>query len=380
MGETAAPRLPLRPRQPGPRHGRRPIRCATRSCAAGARRRWWRSASALTAARMYPTLKYALGHGKACSKVDGRRRRRAGRAPGRWRRRLAAMDAALTDAFEANRPRLTRLAYRMLGSVAEAEDVVQDAWLRWTAGRERRRRRPGRLAGAGHHPPVHRPPARGQGRARGLSRALAARAADRAAGRGSGRAGRGRLGGLPAGAGAAVAAGAGGLPAARRVRRGLRATSPRRWTAPRPPCASSPAAPANTSATRGRASRSARPRRSGSPRPSWPRPRRPTSAALSAAAGRGRRPGLRRRRQAQGGAARPGRARRHHPALCRACLAPWRPRAWRPDRGAHQRLSRLRAQPWRTVRRPSPSSRARTAGSPPSTWSATRRSWPTCQA
>ena len=34
-------------------------------------------------------------------------------------------------AFEAERPRLTRLAYRMLGSLAEAEDVVQDAWLRW---------------------------------------------------------------------------------------------------------------------------------------------------------------------------------------------------------------------------------------------------------
>jgi len=41
------------------------------------------------------------------------------------------MDAALIDAFEANRPRLKRLAYRMLGSVAEAEDAVQDAWLRW---------------------------------------------------------------------------------------------------------------------------------------------------------------------------------------------------------------------------------------------------------
>jgi RNA polymerase sigma-70 factor (ECF subfamily) len=33
--------------------------------------------------------------------------------------------------FEAHRPRLTRLAYRMLGSLAEAEDVAQDAWLRW---------------------------------------------------------------------------------------------------------------------------------------------------------------------------------------------------------------------------------------------------------
>ena len=40
--------------------------------------------------------------------------------------------AADIEAFEAQRPRLTRLAYRMLGSMSEAEDVVQDAWLRWT--------------------------------------------------------------------------------------------------------------------------------------------------------------------------------------------------------------------------------------------------------
>ena len=38
-----------------------------------------------------------------------------------------------TEAFEAQRPRLLRLAYRMLGSLAEAEDIVQDAWLRWRA-------------------------------------------------------------------------------------------------------------------------------------------------------------------------------------------------------------------------------------------------------
>nr|WP_206363629.1 sigma-70 family RNA polymerase sigma factor [Sphingomonas crocodyli] len=34
-------------------------------------------------------------------------------------------------AFEAQRPRLLRLGYRMTGSLAEAEDVVQDAWIRW---------------------------------------------------------------------------------------------------------------------------------------------------------------------------------------------------------------------------------------------------------
>jgi RNA polymerase sigma-70 factor (ECF subfamily) len=36
-------------------------------------------------------------------------------------------------AFEAHRPALIGLAYRMLGSRAEAEDIVQDAYLRWHA-------------------------------------------------------------------------------------------------------------------------------------------------------------------------------------------------------------------------------------------------------
>jgi RNA polymerase sigma-70 factor (ECF subfamily) len=36
----------------------------------------------------------------------------------------------LADAFEAQRDRLRAVAYRMLGSHADAEDVVQDAWLR----------------------------------------------------------------------------------------------------------------------------------------------------------------------------------------------------------------------------------------------------------
>jgi RNA polymerase sigma factor (sigma-70 family) len=33
--------------------------------------------------------------------------------------------------FESVRPRLFGIAYRMVGSAAEAEDIVQDAWLRW---------------------------------------------------------------------------------------------------------------------------------------------------------------------------------------------------------------------------------------------------------
>ncbi|GGS55263.1 hypothetical protein GCM10010270_27130 [Streptomyces violaceus] len=40
-----------------------------------------------------------------------------------------ALDAT-ADAFERLRPRLFGIAYRVLGSVSEAEDVVQDVWVR----------------------------------------------------------------------------------------------------------------------------------------------------------------------------------------------------------------------------------------------------------
>ncbi|MFE8595520.1 sigma-70 family RNA polymerase sigma factor [Archangium violaceum] len=40
-------------------------------------------------------------------------------------------DDSPTSTFDPLRPRLLRIAYRMLGSAAEAEDVVQDAYLRW---------------------------------------------------------------------------------------------------------------------------------------------------------------------------------------------------------------------------------------------------------
>ncbi len=41
-------------------------------------------------------------------------------------------DSAL-DAFEQHRPALFGVAYRMLGSVADAEDVIQDTWLKWSS-------------------------------------------------------------------------------------------------------------------------------------------------------------------------------------------------------------------------------------------------------
>jgi RNA polymerase sigma-70 factor, ECF subfamily len=44
---------------------------------------------------------------------------------------ITGMEADAADSFDPLRPRLIRLAYRMLGSVADAEDVVQDSFIRW---------------------------------------------------------------------------------------------------------------------------------------------------------------------------------------------------------------------------------------------------------
>lgn len=43
---------------------------------------------------------------------------------------IDVLDRA-TSAFLSVRPRLFGIAYRMLGTAAEAEDVVQEVWLRW---------------------------------------------------------------------------------------------------------------------------------------------------------------------------------------------------------------------------------------------------------
>lgn len=44
---------------------------------------------------------------------------------------MTSHDTEAPDLFEASRRRLLSLAYRMLGSIGEAEDVVQETWLRW---------------------------------------------------------------------------------------------------------------------------------------------------------------------------------------------------------------------------------------------------------
>jgi RNA polymerase sigma-70 factor (ECF subfamily) len=78
--------------------------------------------------------------------------------------------------FEEHRPHLRAVAYRMLGSLPEAGDAVQDAWLRLKPVGCGRGGEPGRLADDGRRPgvPEHaalacRPAGRPGGRARARS-------------------------------------------------------------------------------------------------------------------------------------------------------------------------------------------------------------------
>ena len=57
--------------------------------------------------------------------------------------RIAAAEVSAVATFEGERDRLVGLAYRITGSRADADDVVQEAWLRWDRSDQAAVERPG---------------------------------------------------------------------------------------------------------------------------------------------------------------------------------------------------------------------------------------------
>ena len=203
----------------------------------------------------------------------------------------------LAERFEENRPHLRAVAYRMLGSSTEADDAVQEAWLRLSRAGTNGVDEPGRLA---HHD-------RGAGIAEHAALADAAtRGADRRAGhratghaaaerdRPGARGGAGRFGRASAagGAGHADPGRTARVRAARHVRRAVRGDRPDRGTLPRrhppagqpgpPPGAGGPGRTRKGPATRTPNGSRARSRGGGrwSP-PSWPPRGKATSTRCS---------------------------------------------------------------------------------------------------
>src|SRR5262249_11568311 len=85
-------------------------------------------------ARCVPDVEVRAGPGQALCPPHGWRQPAAGFERGGV---MAGPDEAAVT-FEPHRRRLTGLAYRMLGSLSEAEDIVQEAYLRWHAAERER--------------------------------------------------------------------------------------------------------------------------------------------------------------------------------------------------------------------------------------------------
>ena len=85
---------------------------------------------------------------RARHRVAGVRRRRCDLAPARRHQ----LDGMSDDPFVTHRSLLFTVAYEMLGSAADAEDVVQETWLRWADVDRRRGARPARRTWSGSSP------------------------------------------------------------------------------------------------------------------------------------------------------------------------------------------------------------------------------------
>lgn len=86
-------------------------------------------AAAVTGSKASPYRKVGVSHDRH---RQGWRRPRVEGAVEAGDPNVECLDDAHST-FAAVRPRLLGIAYRILGSSAEAEDVVQEAWLRWQA-------------------------------------------------------------------------------------------------------------------------------------------------------------------------------------------------------------------------------------------------------
>jgi hypothetical protein len=82
----------------------------------------------------------------------------------------------MDESFESYQPYRFAVAYRMLGSALDAEDMVQESWVRYRATPSKDQSLAQSVAGDGSHAPVHAPaPARAP-QARTVHRLLAASA------------------------------------------------------------------------------------------------------------------------------------------------------------------------------------------------------------